>query len=225
LNIPLGDADFETYTVGASGFAYAKNPDGEYRGPSQWVDDITNPYSLPAYTQDDHNSNWLYTTTYAGNSGRGAPRSGMQAMHGHHNYSGQVTSATFQAGVTYTFSIWAQNDVLLNDQNGAFLYIFDGSAAFNHGVALVKPLFTAINQRGAMMDNAQSQMNWTHISTSYLVPNGSPVIGKPVGVAFFGRRDTAFDDATLTDSTVPEPATVILAGIGGLSLLAVRRRR
>ena len=223
VNIPLLDASFEDYGVGSVGYAYAKNPIGEYRPTSAWVDDMSSPYGL--YTQDDHNSNWLYTTSYADTNGRPAPKSAGQAMHGHHNYNGQITSAVFQAGVTYTFSIWAQNDVNLNDQNGAYLYIFDGTVPFDQSTALVGPLITAINQRGALMDSAQSQANWTQISTSYLVPQGSPAIGHLVGVGFFGRRDTAFDDAVLSDSTVPEPASIILIGASGLSLLGIRRRR
>ena len=52
-------------------------------------------------------------------------------MHGLANYSAQETSAVFEAGRTYTFSLYAQNDELLNDTNGVFMYIFDGNVPFS----------------------------------------------------------------------------------------------
>jgi hypothetical protein len=229
INIPLGDPDFETYVVPANpGYAYAANPSGAYRvSPpplSAWVDDLDNP---PGYTQDNSVSNWLYDSAYAEAtqfSKRPAPRSGNQAMHGLFNYSAQETSAVFEAGVTYTFSIWAQNDELLNDTNGVFLYIFDGTVPFSDANALAGVLHTAINQRQTGMSAAQSQANWTQISVSHTVALGAPEIGNPVGVGFFARRDSAVDDATL--EAVPEPITVALVGVGlgGLALLGRRRR-
>ena len=82
------------------------------------------------YTEDNGVSHWLYDADYAESrlfSRRAAPRTGNQAMHGLFNYSVQETSAVFEANHTYTFSIWAQNDEILNDTNGLFMYIFDGT--------------------------------------------------------------------------------------------------
>jgi hypothetical protein len=223
INIPLGDPSFEAYTVPARGYAYAADPLGAYRPTSAWVDDLDAP---PGYVQDDGHSNWIYNTAYADASGRAAPRTGNQAMHGLFNYTAQETTATFQAGVTYTFSIWAQNDIVLNDTNGAFLYIFDGNVPFKDANALAgagASAITAINKRDASMTAAQSSANWSKIGISYTVPLGAPEIGHPVGVGFFLRRDTAVDDASLT--ATPEPTTMILVGMSGLSLLACHRRR
>jgi PEP-CTERM motif len=73
------------------------------------------------------------------------------------------------------------------------------------------------------MSADQSKLNWAQISISHHVDPGAPEIGHPVGVGFFARRDTAVDDATLT-SVIPEPGTIILVGLGGLALVACRRR-
>lgn len=220
LDIPLGDPSFESFVVPANpGYAYSNS----YRPTSAWVDDLDNP---PGYTQDDGFSNWLYDAAYAEATvftKRPAPRTGNQAMHGIFNYSAQETSAVFAAGRTYTFSLWAQNDVLLNETNGVFLYIFDGTVPFSDGNSLASGLFTAINARDVAMTAAQSQANWTQISISHTVDPGAPEIGNPVGVGFFTRKDSAVDDATLT--SIPEPASVVLVGLGGVALLASRRRK
>jgi hypothetical protein len=218
VNIPLGDASFEAFAVPASGFAYANT----YRPTSAWVDDLDSP---PGYTQDNASSAWLYNASYAeiaSSSRRGSPRTGNQAMHGLFNYSAQETSAVFEAGQTYTFSMWAQNDEVLNDTNGLFMYIFDGTVPFSDPNSLASILHTAIPQRTAGMTQAQSQANWALLSVSHTVGVGAPEIGHPVGVGFFARRDTAVDDASL--SAVPEPISAILVGIGAAGIAVVGRR-
>ena len=223
VDIPLGDPSFETYVVPSRGYAYAADPLGAYRPTSPWVDDLDAP---AGYTQDDAASNWLYSATYAESTTftkRPAPRTGSQAMHGLNNYSAQETSAVFEAGRTYTFSLWAQNDVDLNETNGVFMYIFDGTVPFSDANALAGALFTAINQRTVAMTAAQSQANWTQLSISHSVAPGAPEIGHPIGVGFFVRKDSAVDDATLT--FIPEPGSVVLASLAGITLLSRRRRQ
>ena len=224
INIPLGDPGFEDYVVPARGYAYATGNLGTYRPTSKWVDDLDNP---PGYTQDDSSSNWLYTSTYAEvatYSRRASPHGGNQAMHGLGRYSAQETSAVFEAGKTYTFSLWAQNDEILNEGNGVFLYIFNGNIPFDDANSITGGLFTAINTRAAGMTAAQSQANWTQLSISHFVAAGAPEIGAPIGVGFFARKDSAVDDAVLT-SVVPEPTTLILVGMSGVALLTSARRR
>jgi PEP-CTERM motif len=241
-SIPLGDPSFEVYNVTPydGGFAYAQpiyGYAGAYRppttggfAPSAWVDDLDN---MPGYTQDDGHSNWIYDSAYGESSAahrRAAPRTGNQAMHGLGHYSAQVTNAIFEANTTYTFSIWAQGDIDADgSSSGIFMYLFDGTVPFSDANSLSTHLFTVgtgdFANRGPRMSPAASQANWTQISLSLNVPPGAPEIGHPVGVGFFGRGDGAVDDATLTSTGVPEPSTIILVGMAGLSALGVRRRR
>jgi hypothetical protein len=228
VNIPLGDPSFDNYIVPpAVGYAYAANPAGAYRpNGSPWVDDLDNPGAN--YVQDNHSSNWLYTAAYAENpaySRRASPRTGNQAMHGLGRYSAQELTAVFEAGRTYRFSIWAQNDEILNEGNGMFLYIFDANVAFKDANALAGAgAITAINQRLPGMTAAQSQANWTPLSISHTVAAGAPEVGHAIGVGFFARKDTAVDDASLS-SVVPEPTTALLVGVGGLAAAVAFRRR
>lgn len=109
LNIPLADPSFESYAIptgGAPGtqYAYAHL----YRPTSAWVDDQEH-FSAP-YVQDTNPSSYLYTTAYADKGSgarRGSPRTGNQAMHGLFRYSSQEVSNVFEAGKTYTFSVYA----------------------------------------------------------------------------------------------------------------------
>jgi hypothetical protein len=243
--IPLGDPSFEDYVVPSRGYAFAADPGGAYRvSPpplSAWIDDLDSPPDGSGgpsanYLQDDANSNWLYNAAYA-ESGvstkRPSPRTGNQAMHGYANYSAQETSAVFEANRTYTFSIWAQNDEMLNDTNGLFLYIFDGTLPFSSANALEEILFAGpvIPQRTAGMTAAQSQANWAQFSVSHFVAAGAPEIGHTVGVAFFAFQDTAVDDASLSvlpdppTGVIPEPAMIVIwLGLGGVSLAGHRKR-
>jgi hypothetical protein len=232
VNIPLADASFEDYVVPAVGYAYAN----QYRPTSCWVDDLDSP---PGYTQDNATSNWLYNAAYGESSAahrRPAPRTGNQAMHGFTQYSAQETSAVFEAGKTYTFSIWAQGDIDATVGAGSagssrvFLYLFDGSLPFSEANSLTFKRYAPDTgdfvNRDPSWSAAESQAAWRQISLSYDVLPGSPVIGHPVGVGFWGADDNALDDATLTVlPTVPEPATALLLGAGGVALAVIRRRR
>jgi hypothetical protein len=229
INIPLGDPSFEDFAVPAfpagDGYAYSDT----YRPTSAWVDDLD--HSSGFYYQDDGNSNWLYDAAYAeGGSAarkRPAPRTGNQAMHGIGYYNAQESGAVFEANRTYTFSVWAQgdDDATLSTSR-AFLYIFDGSVPFSEANSLTFQRFAPDTgdfvNRALGMTAAQSQANWTQISLSHFVAPGAPEIGNPVGVGFWVAGDGALDDATL--SVVPEPTTILLVGLGGLALLACRRR-
>lgn len=202
VDIPLGDPSFDLYTVPSRGYAYAADPLGAYRPTSPWVDDLDNP---PGFTKDNNISNWIYNSNYAevisASNKRAAPRTGGQAMHGlDGNFNAQELTNVFEANKTYTFSIWAQDDVNHDQNNGASLYIFDGNVTFNPlGTGfLSKQDFTGIPQRTAAMTMAQSQANWQQITISHTVAAGAPEVGHPIGVGFRGFRDTSVDDAALT---------------------------
>lgn len=243
-NVPLGDPGFEDYdTAPHGGFSYASptgaphNYTGAYRPTSAW---ISNPGNAGGPLDGGRNdANWMYNAAYVVSTGgtQPAPRSGNQAMHGRFHYSGQVTSESFEAGKTYTFSIWAQGDRNAEAfgsgwQSRTWLYIFDGSDPFEEATSLTYARYSPIDvvnpgpadyvNRDLSWTDAQSQAAWQQISISWTVAPGAPEIGNPVGVAFWLGGDGALDDATLT--VVPEPASVILVGAAGLTLLGLRRR-
>jgi hypothetical protein len=209
LDIPLGDPSFENYVVTpfagintGTGYAYAQNPSGAYRPTSPWVDDLDSP---PGFAQDAGSSNWIYNSAYAEGGSltnrRPAPRTGNQAMHGlDGNYNAQKLVNVFEADKTYTFSLWAQNDVETGAANGFGLYIFDGNVPFSAANALKGQLYTisALSQRTAAMTAAQSQANWGKLTVQATVFAGDAAVGHPIGVGFRGFRDSAVDDATLS---------------------------
>ncbi len=180
VDIPLGDPSFEAFTVPAGSYAYSDT----YRPTSAWVDDLDSPGN-GFYYQDDGNSNWLYDAAYAVGSVRPAPRTGNQAMHGLGYYNAQETGAVFEAGKTYTFSLWhrADSDATFS---GVFMYVFDGSVPFSDANSLSNDLFTP-----------SPSGSWQQINHLHTVVPGAPEIGHPVGVGFVPRSDSAVDDASL----------------------------
>ena len=139
VNIPLADASFEDYVVPtsspAAGYAYAGIVNPHYRPTSAW---ISRPGAGNYQDGGPTGSNWLYNASYAEaahpTTKRAAPRTGNQAMHGDGGHvSGQVVNSVFEAGKTYTFSIYAQGDndaqllgIPLGWQSRVFLFIYDG---------------------------------------------------------------------------------------------------
>jgi hypothetical protein len=238
--IPLADPSFEDYTISVaqpvgSQYAYA----GLYRPTSAWIDDQDH-FSAP-YVEDTNPSNWLYTTGYAdkgSGSRRSSPRTGNQAMHGLFRYTSQVVSNVFEAGRTYTFSMYAQGDHDADPNSGnwdsrVFLYIFDGSVPFSEANALAaqrySPAGDSFNQddfvnRDPDWTPEQSQAGWRQISLSWTVQPGAPEIGHSIGVGFWAAEDAGLDDASLSVSGVPEPSTVLLVG-AGMAMGAVYRSR
>jgi hypothetical protein len=212
VDIPLGDPSFEAYVVPQSGPAGHYAYSDTYRPTSAWVD------NLDLAGQDDGDSNWLYDSTYAeAGTLRGAPRTGTQAMHGRDQYSMQKVANVFEAGKTYTFSIYSQGDdnseIAGDNISGAgwasraWLYLFDGSKPFTEADSLTYSRFSPAGDRFNRDDfvnrtpgstAAQSRAAWRQISVSHTVYSDSPELGKPIGVGFFGGFDAGFDDASLS---------------------------
>lgn len=235
-NLPLSDPSFEAYALSSGGYAYANS----YRPTSGW---IGNPDGSGPLDGGPNGSNWIYDSVYAeGSTLRGAPRTGNQAMHGRGHYSAQESSAVFEAGKTYTFSIYAQGDhnsaIIGDNVNGpgwdsrVWLYIYDGSKPFTEAGSLTYDRYSPAGDRFNQNDfvnrtpgstAAESRAAWQQISISWTVQPGAAEIGQPIGVAFWSASDNCLDDASL--SATPEPSTAILAGLAGVSLLGTRRKR
>jgi hypothetical protein len=200
LDIPLGDPSFEAFTVPASGPAGGYAYSDLYRPTSAWIDD------QDMATQDDGDGNWIYNAAY-GETGtkRGAPRTGNQAMHGRFGYSTQEVPNVFEAGKTYTFSIYAQGHDQTSvdiDESRAYLYLFNGSNPFAEETSLAfrkySPNTGDFINRPVGVSAAQSRALWQRISLSHTVHAGAPEIGQPIGVGFWGGPDATFDDASLS---------------------------
>jgi hypothetical protein len=226
-DIILGDPGFENFVVPPfppAGYAYSDT----YRPTSAWVDDLD--HNSGGYVQDDGESNWLYNAAYAENpifTRRAAPRTGDQAMHGQFHYNAQESSAVFEAGMTYTFSIWAQGDEDASPASSrVFLYIFDGSVPFSEANSLASRRFAPdtgdfIN-RPLGSTPQESRAAWMQISLQHTVLPGAPEIGHPVGVGFWMAGDGALDDATLV--AVPGPGVLVCFAMGAMPLMTRRRR-
>jgi hypothetical protein len=200
LDIPIGDPSFEAFVVPPSGPAGGYAYSDLYRPTSAWIDD------QDMVTQDDGDGNWLYNASYAETgTKRGAPRTGNQAMHGRFGYSTQEVANIFEAGKTYTFSIYAQGHDDTNvpaDESRAFLYLFNGSNPFAEETSLTFRKFSPntgdfIN-RPVGVSAAQSRALWQKVSISHTVHTGNPEIGQPIGLGFWGGPDATFDDAALS---------------------------
>jgi hypothetical protein len=220
VNIPIGDPSFEAFVVPAgsvAGYAYSD----QYRPTSAWIDD----QDMGSF-QDDGDSNWLYNSAYgevpAGTPpGRRAfPRTGDQAMHGRGGYNTQQVANVFEAGKTYTFSIYAQGDensaIIGNNTDGpgwdsrVWLYMFDGNVPFSEDASLTFARYSPAGDRFNQNDfinrpvgstSAQSQALWQKISISHTTYSDSPEVGHPIGVGFFQGFDASVDDASLSVDT------------------------
>jgi hypothetical protein len=138
LDIPLGDPSFEQFVVPttspAAGYAYAGIVPVHYRPTSPW---ISRPGAGNFQDGGPHGSNWIYNSAYAEGAStlrkRPAPRTGDQAMHGRGMVSGQKLTEVFEAGATYTFSVYAQGDTdaqifqSVGWNSRVFLHIYDAS--------------------------------------------------------------------------------------------------
>ena len=240
VNIPVPDASFEAYVVPAGqGYAYAGLTSNNYRPTSPW---ISNPDGPSGYAVDGGptGSNWLYNAANAEASDKptadfapgkkASPRTGNQAMHGRGFYSGQELPSVFEAGKTYTFSVYAQGDEGAvsspadNSTSRVWLYIYNGSLPFSEANSLAFERFSptdSINpgpddfvNRDPSWTAAQSKAAWQQISLKYRVIPGSPVVGQPIGIAFWTPFDGAVDDASVT-------ATGGLGDFNGDSLFTV----
>jgi hypothetical protein len=158
VNIALGDPSFEAFSVPAAGptagYAYANT----YRPTSAWISRPDDNFNQQSFIDGGPQaSNWIYNAAYAelskpnaggtaNNPGqiavghRPAPRTGNQAMHGRGHFSGQeipASTAVFEAGKKYTFSIYAQGDsnaeiYSTGWQSRVYLFIYDATVSLRN---------------------------------------------------------------------------------------------
>ncbi len=220
----VGDASFDDTPVDAGlGYSY---------------------FDGPPDTAWESTGNWWYNSTYDPGR-RPTPRTGDQALHGGADYNWQVLGDTFETGHTYNLSMYVQGDSDAVDAGDAgtdrvWVYIFNGSNAvpdpldgFFDDESLYAASFEQDGTAGTTIGgvgftdpfsgfNRSGGSEWTKVGINFTA--GPGVAGNQIGIAFYGRGDAAFDDVSVT-SVIPEPSTVVLAGLmfaGGISLL--RRR-
>lgn len=238
--IPIGDSGFEDYSlVAAGGGAYAYSDQSSFNGSegyrtsgsgmvSAWEDDrgLSNNDIKP--------SNFIYNAAYAegGSHGQAAPVGGGQAMQGRGHYNSQDLTDIYVEGATYTFSIFAQGqDDGTPVDSRFFMHFYDASISGNIEAAANVASIQYREDNGDFSDRdpggsiVDSQNNWTQLSLTHTVLSGAPEIGQPIGIGLWVDSNAAVDNASLEVTGIPEPSTILLVGLGGVSLLTARRRR
>ena len=197
--------------------------------------------------------NWWYNSSYDAGR-RPTPRSGTQAIHGISQYNWAILSDTFEADTTYTLSLWAQGDsdaagdgLAGSDSFWVYIYLgeagsinadgrpgadgsFDNNSLLGVQFGVDGSTFETINAGGGAIGPfsgfaRSGDSEWGEASISYTTGDASdPLVGKPIGIGFFGRADAAFDDVSLNSAPIPEPSAGLLSVLGG-ALLFLRRSR
>ena len=143
-----------------------------------------------------------------------SPEMGTNIMYTTHDNVYQVLTETFVEGVTYQFSmrIGLGHNGASNGEAWT-LYFFDGDATLNSVADLTAAIL------GSASGVATDSTAGTVFSVAYTATAADA--GKKIGIGFDGDYYTQFDDAAV--SIVPEPATMVLLGLG--SLVLARRRK
>lgn len=115
----------------------------------------------------------------------------------------QILGETFVKGLTYTLSVWV-GQPWEGSASGWSLY-FTGEDHTNNLIAT----------------SGEAPLNWQQVSLAYTATAADA--GKKIGIKMSGDSEVSFDDVRL--DAVPEPATLALLGLGGLSVLLGRKRR
>ena len=218
----LAEAQQVDHAVGDASFD--DNPVDAGLGYSYW--------NGPPDTAWFSSGSWWYNSGYD-SSRRPTPRTGDQAIHGIGTYAWQALADPFVAGREYTLSVYIAGDSdAVDDTDRSWLYIYDGSstpAVFDND-SLVGYRY---NQDGTteftVGDGTPTNTGWPRdggqdwglATLSYTAT--AAVDGNPIGIAFYGAGDVAFDDVSVMST--PEPSTIVLCGLGILGVVSVLRRR
>jgi len=140
---------------------------------------------------------------------------------------------TYQANTTYTLSAYIGQRT--DGYGGAdwALSLTEGDVVVDYTAnPTLVSLGTAVDSATNVTEGG-TPPGWTLVSVTKTIGASDPLIGTSIGVEMFAAYNTAIggslqqlqvDGITLDATEIPEPATVILLGFGGLAALRRRRR-
>jgi hypothetical protein len=131
--------------------------------------------------------------------------------------------ANSSAGATWSASVWALTDT------GTLGAAVAGAGPVDFQVQFLNGTLGNISTADYGWSAIAANDTWQQYSFSGTVPAGTQYISvydfAMIGPGAAGTVNVYFDDNSLTVSAVPEPTTLALAGLGGISLLSLIRRR
>ena len=157
---------------------------------------------------------------------------GNQAWAGRYTSNTGVTTAfgtigSLTTGDTITVSFDAAIDGSNSGTNiSAYLVLFDGGAR-NATESDLKNTFANLDQNTGQTATS----TWTTYNLSYVVGDATAggaydanMLGKDIAVRFTNRNGALIDNVVVDITSVPEPSTTALLGLGGLALILRRRK-
>ncbi|HEX3627211.1 MAG TPA: PEP-CTERM sorting domain-containing protein [Verrucomicrobiae bacterium] len=165
------------------------------------------------------------TLAHSGNNVLYTPDNG-----GGYNVPGTYQVFAANPGDTFTFSGWVYtpNALVSGDNDFAILQLtfFPGAPPNNYGGGTGTSFGVNVGDPASGPAVALPQGVWTYASITGTAPTGTASMGAYLlDINADANADFYFDDMSLTVNPVPEPATLSLAGLGLLGILASRMRR